>query len=121
MTYHLLADLVLLLHAAFVAFAVFGGLLALRYPRMPWFHLPALAWGVAVESLDWICPLTPLENRLRRLGGEAGYDAGFVEHYIGMVLYPESLALELRYLLAIGLIAVNVAVYVMVALSRKKR
>ncbi len=76
-----------LVHFAFVAFVVLGGLLALRWPRAAWVHLPAAAWGAWIEFAGWICPLTPLEVRLRRLGGEAGYAGGFVEHYILPVLY----------------------------------
>lgn len=111
MTYRFLADLVLFLHAAFVAFALFGGLGVRRYPRLLWLHLPALLWGVAVQWADWICPLTPLENHLRRLGGEAGYAGGFIEHLLSKLLYPEFLTLELRYALGLILVAVNVLVY----------
>lgn len=111
MLYRLLADLILVLHAAFVAFALFGGLLLLRRPRVVWLHLPALGWGVLVQWADWICPLTPLENRFRLLGGEAGYEGGFIEHYIMLLLYPDALTLELRYLLGAVLLGVNAAVY----------
>ncbi len=38
-------DAVLLLHAAFLLFVVLGGLLVLRFPRLAWLHLPAVAWG----------------------------------------------------------------------------
>ena len=72
----LLADAVLVLHLAFVAFAVAGGLLAWRWRWMPWLHLPALAWAATVEFTGWICPLTPLENALRAAGGQAGYSSG---------------------------------------------
>ena len=111
MSYRLLADLVLILHFAFVAFALLGGLLVLRRPRLAWLHLPALAWGVLVQWADWICPLTPLENHFRQLGGEAGYEGGFIEHYVMRLLYPDRLTLELRYGLGAVLLAVNIAVY----------
>jgi hypothetical protein len=83
----------------------------LRYPRLIWLHLPALAWGVIVQWADWICPLTPMEDYLRRLGGEAGYGGGFIEHFIGALLYPANLTLELRYLLGLSLLMVNLAIY----------
>ena len=121
MAYRLLADLVLLAHFAFVVFAVAGGLLVLRYPVMLWLHLPALLWGIVVESMDWMCPLTPLENTLRRLGAGAGYSGGFVEHWVSRLLYPESLQLELRTLLAALLIIVNVAIYGYVVAEKRKR
>lgn len=111
MPYRLFADLILVLHFAFVAFALLGGLLVLRRPRTAWLHVPALAWGVLMQWADWICPLTPLENHLRLLGGEAGYAGGFIEHYLMLLLYPGNLTLELRYILGAVLLIVNVAVY----------
>src|ERR1043166_905713 len=119
MIYGLMADLVLLLHLAFVVFASLGGLLALRYPKVLWLHLPALAWGIVGQWADWICPLAPLENHLRRLGGATGYQGGFIEHFVARILYPENLTIELRYLLGLLLIAVNVATYAYV-ISRSR-
>ncbi|HEY0844771.1 MAG TPA: DUF2784 domain-containing protein [Noviherbaspirillum sp.] len=118
MPYQLLADLILLLHAAFVVFAMFGGLLAVRRPKVMWLHLPALAWGVIVQWADLICPLTPLENLLRLRAGDAPYAGAFIEHYVSRLLYPDALTIELRYLLGFILIAVNVAVYARVLLHR---
>jgi hypothetical protein len=120
MIYRLLADFVFITHFAFVVFAVFGGLLVLRYRKMlPW-HLAALCWGVVVQWANWICPLTPLENYFRQLGGEAGYSAGFIEHFVIGVLYPENLTLELRYVLGGVLLTINIAVYTYVILSRRR-
>jgi hypothetical protein len=90
MPYRLLADAVLMLHFGFIAFAVGGGLLVLRWPRAAWLHLPALAWGAYVVLAGEICPLTPLENALRRAGGGAAYDASFIEHYLLPLVYPEA-------------------------------
>jgi hypothetical protein len=112
MLYRLIADLILVLHLAFAAFALFGGLLVLRRPHAAWLHLPALAWGVFVQWADCICPLTPLENYFRVQGGEAGYEGGFIEHYLSMLLYPDNLTIELRYLLGAVLLTVNAVVYV---------
>lgn len=120
MRYQVLADAVLLLHAAFVLFTMFGGLLVLRYPKVVWLHLPALLWGVIVQWADLICPLTPLENLLRLRGGEAAYAGAFIEHYVSMVLYPDALTIELRYLLGFLLIAVNAMIYVRVMLHRHR-
>ena len=78
MPYRLLADLVLILHAGFVAFVVLGALLVLRWPRIAWIHVPVVLWGAGIEFLGGICPLTPLENHWRRLAGELGYPGGFV-------------------------------------------
>src|ERR687889_2933712 len=91
MPYRALADAVLVLHLAFVLFVVLGGLLVLRWPRLAWLHLPAAIWGVLIEFAGFVCPLTPLEVGLRRLGGEAGYEGGFIEHYLTGALYPAGL------------------------------
>ena len=119
MLYRILADAVVVLHFAFVLFVVLGGLLALRWPRAAWFHLPVVVWGAGIEFLGGICPLTPLEIRLRRLGGEAGYSGGFVEHYILPVLYPEALTRDIQYILGGIVIVLNLVVYGM--LLRRRR
>ncbi len=114
MSYRLLADLVLLVHAAFVAFVMLGGLAVLRWPRLAWVHLPVVAWGAGIEFAGGICPLTPLENHWRRLAGEQGYMGGFVEHYLMAALYPEGLTRGLQIVLGLVVLAVNAAVYVRV-------
>jgi hypothetical protein len=112
----LLADLVVLLHLAFVAFVVAGGLLALRWPRLAWLHLPASAWGAAVEFFGWTCPLTPLEDALRG-GGDRG---DFVARYLLPVLYPAGLTADIQVPLGIGVVAINAAIYAWV-LHRRRR
>ena len=111
MPYRLLADLVLVLHAAFVAFVMLGGLLALRWPRLAWVHLPVVVWGAGIEFLGGICPLTPLENHWRLLAGEQGYAGGFVEHYVFPLLYPEGLTGQVQLGLGLLVLAVNVSIY----------
>jgi len=111
MPYGLLAEAVVLLHFGFVLFVVFGGLLALRWRRVMWLHLPAAVWGALIEFAGWICPLTPLEHWLRREGGLAGYQGGFVEHYILPVLYPHSLNREVQLVLGAFVVIINLAVY----------
>jgi hypothetical protein len=109
--YGLLAEVVLLAHAAFVVFVVLGGLLVLRWPRLAWIHLPVVAWGAGIEFAGGICPLTPLENHLRALAHEQGYAGGFVEHYVFGLLYPEGLTREVQIVLGLGVLALNGAVY----------
>jgi hypothetical protein len=120
MIYRMLADGVLIAHFAFALFAALGGLLVLRHPQAMRLHLPVLLWAVIVQWADWTCPLTPLENFLRHVGGEAGYSGGFVEHVVSQVLYPENLTLELRYVLGLLLITVNLAIYGFVILNRRR-
>jgi hypothetical protein len=120
MTAPLLADLIVLLHLAFVAFVVGGGLLALRWPKVAWLHLPAATWGAAVEFFGWICPLTPLENALRQGGSGGAYGGDFVARYLLPILYPDGLTAEVQMLLGIGVVVVNAAIYGWV-LHRRRR
>jgi hypothetical protein len=120
MLYRFLADLVVVLHLAFVLFVVLGGLLALRWPRAAWFHLPAAVWGAGIEFVQGVCPLTPLENHLRRLGGESGYSGGFVEHYVLPVLYPADLNREVQLGLGIFVLLLNLSVYAVVWRRRRR-
>lgn len=120
MTPRLLADLVLLLHAAFVLFVVLGALLVLRWPRVAWVHVPAALWGACIEFAGWICPLTPLENHWRRLAGEEGYAGGFVEHYVFPVLYPDGLTRNAQLVLGALVLLINAAVYGW-AIRRRRR
>jgi Protein of Unknown function (DUF2784) len=121
MLYRLLADLVVVLHVGFVLFVVLGGLFALRRPRAAWFHLPAAIWGAGIEFVQGICPLTPLENHLRKLGGESGYAGGFVEHYVLPVLYPAGLTRGVQLAIGIFVVAFNLVVYAAVWRRRKRQ
>src|ERR1041384_3030000 len=120
MTYGDLADLIVAIHFGFLLFVVLGGLLVLRWPRLLWVHRPAAVWGVLIEFFGWICPLTPLENHLRRLGGEAGYSGGFIEHYVLPVLYPAGLTHGLQLVLGTFVVVLNVVVYTIVWRRRAK-
>ena len=105
------ADAVLLVHFAFVAFVVLGGLLLLRWPALAWIHLPAVAWAAIVELAGWVCPLTPLEVTLRQAAGVSGYSGDFLEHYIVALLYPEGLTRTLQVSLGAFVILINVFLY----------
>ncbi|HET9636407.1 MAG TPA: DUF2784 domain-containing protein [Gemmatimonadaceae bacterium] len=120
MIYRVLADVVLVLHLGFVLFVVLGGLVAARWSRVAFLHVPAAIWGVLIEYAGWICPLTPLENSFRVRGGEAGYTGGFIEHYIQPVLYPAGLNRTTQFVLGTLVLLVNVGAYAMI-LSRSRR
>lgn len=113
MIYRVLADAVVLFHFSFVLFVILGGFLLRRWPRLVYLHVPIAVWGVLIEFAGWICPLTPLENHLRRLGGEAGYEGGFIDHYIIPVLYPGGLTRTLQYVLGIFALLINILAYVL--------
>ena len=111
MGWRLLADLLVVLHLAFAAFVVCGGFLAWKWRRVIFVHVPALAWGFWVETSGQICPLTPLEIHLRQLAGEAGYQGGFLAHYVVSLLYPPGLTRSDQWVLAALLLTLNVVAY----------
>jgi hypothetical protein len=115
-----LADAVVVLHALFVVFVLAGGLLVLRHRGVAILHLPAVLWSIWVEFTGSICPLTPLENTLRRSAGEAGYPGGFVEHYAIPILYPEGLTSRSQIAFEVFVIAINAVLYVL-AWRRSRR
>ena len=109
----------LLVHLAFVVFVALGGLLVLRWRRLAWVHVPIALYGALIEFVGFICPLTPLENWLRRRGGEAGYEGGFVEHYITAALYPTGLTREIQIAIGVGVLVLNAVVYTIVVRRRR--
>lgn len=117
--YGILAGVIIVAHFLFIAFVAAGGLLVLRWPRLAWVHLPAVVWGVVVELTGWICPLTPLENYLRRLGGSSSYSGDFIEQYLIPVIYPANLTAATQYVLGGLVIVVNLILYFLVI--RKQR
>jgi hypothetical protein len=120
MLYSGAADVVLVVHLAFVLFVVFGGVLALRWPHVAWAHVPVALYGATIEFVGFICPLTPLEVWLRRQGGEAGYAGGFIEHYVTASLYSAGLTREIQLVLGISVLAINVAVYALWIRRRRR-
>ena len=120
MVFRFLADLTVVLHAAFVVFVIFGGVLVVRWPRVAWLHLPAVAWGAWIEFAGWLCPLTPLENRLRARSGGPEYTSSFIEHYLTPLLYPAALSRDLQYALGALVLIINAVVYAFV-LGRRAR
>ena len=115
-----LADGVLVLHLAFVLFVVLGGLLVLRWRRLAWLHVPAVAWAAFVEFTGRFCPLTPLENALRRDAGEAVYSGDFIGNYLGSLLYPEGLTRPMQMLLGFAVLVINVVLYSVMARRRPR-
>src|SRR5688572_21072015 len=111
MIYRALADLVLLLHIAFVLFAALGAVLVFKWRRVAWFHIPAALWAALIEFTGWVCPLTPLENWLRRQGGEAGYQTGFIERYLLPLVYPAPFSRSLHVVLGLLVMVVNLVIY----------
>lgn len=119
--YARLADLLVVAHAAFVVFVAAGGLLVWRWPRLAWIHVPCAVWGVAIEWTGGVCPLTPLEQSLRRAAGQAGYEGGFIEHYLEPILYPAGLDRGAQLILGALALLVNLAVYAALIRRRRRR
>lgn len=111
MFWRIAADALVLLHLVFILFVLLGGLLLLRWPRLLCLHLPAVAWGIVVECLHLGCPLTPWENNLRRMAGQAGYEDGFIEHYLIPLIYPAGLTPQIQLWLGSIVLLVNLSVY----------
>lgn len=111
MIFRLVADGVLLLHFAFIFFALAGGAMGLWWRWIPFVHLPAAAWGIFVEVTARICPLTYLENYLRTKAGQSGYTDTFIEHYLLDLIYPPGLTPEIQFLLAAFVFVINLAIY----------
>jgi hypothetical protein len=111
MHFNVWADMLVLLHSSFVLFVLLGGLAVLRWRRLAWLHLPAALWGATIELGGWICPLTLLENRLRRMAGGAGYDTTFIERCLEPLLYPLGLTRHTQLVFGFTALLINLAVY----------
>ena len=96
--YFLLADLVLVVHAVFIAFVVVGliliwvgGILRWGWVRNFWFrlaHLAAIGFVAAESLVGYVCPLTTWEDRLRLMaGGETRYEGSFIQHWLHRVIF----------------------------------
>jgi hypothetical protein len=121
MSSRLAADALVVVHLAFIVFVLGGGLLVLWRGAFAIVHLPAVAWGAWTEFTGTICPLTPLENTLRRAAGEAGYTGGFIEHYMIPLIYPDGLTPRTQIALGIFVVGINAAVYVLVLRRSRRR
>ncbi|MFQ5642756.1 MAG: DUF2784 domain-containing protein [Thiogranum sp.] len=119
MYYQLAADAVVLVHFGFILYVMLGGLLVYKWTQSIWLHLPAVMWGAVMMLAGWICPLTPLENRLRAAGGGEQYSSGFIEHYILPVIYPAGMSRELQVTIGIALLVVNALLYLGLIIKHK--
>jgi hypothetical protein len=115
-----LANFILVIHLGFILFVVVGGLLVFRWPWAAFIHLPAVLWGVAIELGNWICPLTPMEQKLRLAAHESGYTGGFIEHYLIPLIYPDELTRDIQLGLGLFVLLVNVLIYGWWLIRRKK-
>ena len=120
MIYRISIDLVIFSHLCFIVFVVFGGFLLLVNKKWALVHFPAVVWGTLVEFLDLYCPITPLENWIRKIGGESVYHVSFIERYLLPIIYPHELTRELQILLGVSVVAINICIYLFVFLHKKR-
>lgn len=120
MLYSCLADIVVIVHFGFILFVILGGIAVYFWKKLIWLHLAALGWGICIEFSGWICPLTPLENTLRSLSLQAGYEGGFIEHYLIPIIYPEGLTRDIQIMLGTLVLVLNLTVYFVLFIRRKK-
>jgi len=123
------ADLVLVLHAAFVLFVVAGFALILaglargwhfvRHPGFRYAHLGAIGVVVAEAWLGIACPLTTLEGALRIRAGQEGYAGSFIQDWLYRLLFYE--AEPWVFTLAYTLFGAAVAVVWWIAPPRPRR
>jgi len=102
--------LVVALHYLFVATAVFGALLVLRWRWFALIQIPILIWAVLVTLLPWTCPLTALEKSLRAHAGRDVYSGGFLSHYVDPGLSAAGLVFIVPYL-GLIVLAINLIIY----------
>ena len=112
--------MVMLLHMAFIVFVLCGSVLTIRWPRIIWMHLPSVLWAAWIQFRGGYCPLTPLENWFREQSEQAGYETGFIEHYIGSLIYPGAIPPSTHALLGLFVLILNVAVYSWLIHKRRK-
>lgn len=117
MAYSFLADLLVIFHLLFILFVVFGGLFVFKWPRVSYLHIPAAVWGGLIEIQGWLCPLTPIENRLRQAAASIeAYKDGFIEHYLIPIIYPTELTREDQLFLGLSVFILNGIIYIWVLL-----
>jgi hypothetical protein len=119
--FRIAADILVVLHLGFIVFVVLGGFAGLKWHFLVYLHLPAAAWGAIIVLKGWICPLTPLEQYLRRAGGQAGYSGGFIDHYLMPIIYPIGLTRNLQIAMGIALVVANLLIYGWVAARHLRR
>jgi hypothetical protein len=119
--YQFFAAAILIFHLTFIVFVLGGGLLVLRWPALAWVHIPAVAWGIMVETMAWICPLTPLENHFLRLAGDATYAGDFIQHYLLSIIYPTGLTPRAQLVLAAVVLLLNGVIYAALIRARWRK
>lgn len=83
-----LADVVVGVHYAFLAYLVVGGFIAWRWRKTIWVHAGAAVWGILIIVTKVPCPLTALQNQFRENAGMHSMGTSFINIYVRGTLYP---------------------------------
>ena len=105
------ADLVLIFHALVAFFAVLGGFATLLDPKFAIIHVPVVLWASIVNLAHWTCPLTPLEQHLRRRAGQPSFEEGWIQHYCEPLVRPLGMPRHLELVAGVSVLVWNVLVY----------
>ena len=114
MIYLIGAYITVIIHLLFILFVPLGGLLVLWRRWWALIHLPAFIYGTLISFFNWVCPLTPLENWLRKQGGRAGYRGAFIEHDLLPIIYPENLGRKEAAIMGMLILLINLGIYSLV-------
>lgn len=117
----MLGNLVLVSHFVFVLFSVLGGFLVLWRRWIAWLHVPSVLWSSFVNLFGRVCPLTPLENRFRRLAGRDGYEGGFIEHYVASLVYPGGMPRRMELIAGLSILIWNAFVYALLGWRARRK
>ncbi|MPZ79966.1 MAG: DUF2784 family protein [Actinophytocola sp.] len=112
-----LADVTVVVHFAALLYIGLGGFLAWRWPRTIFVHVFFALWGIAINTLPIVCPITALEDFFRRQQGLGPLPGGFNEYYIYGDLIPRGLLP----VVAVGAVILLVVSYVGVYLRWRNR
>jgi hypothetical protein len=111
MFYRVLADIVVLVHLAWIGFLIAGALWGARRRTVMVVHIGALGYAVLMQVMGWYCPLTHLEFWLRtRYAPGAAWPGSFIAHYAEKLIYLE-VTPRLIFEITLVLCALNVWVY----------
>jgi len=119
--HELAADIILIIHFAFILFVIFGALLFFVTTKIIFIHLPALIWGSYIELTNSICPLTYLENWFLHKANLTTYSEGFIQNYLVPIVYPTNLTKDTQIYLGIALIVINIVLYVFIFSKMKEK
>jgi hypothetical protein len=85
--YDIAADMVVAFHFFWILFLIGGAIIGRKIRWVMWTHIAALGYSVVLQTFFWICPLTYLENWLRRRSGSDSYTGSFIAHYFEKLVY----------------------------------